>query len=140
MSNESRSLFTYQFEQLSKWQLASEGLSTDDHFMWVGASDRAFPLEITVDVLDGNVQTIASCEVLPPRHSPSCVVTGNKRVVVTLGARGYYYLEINGKAYGKTHPLFIFVDPLQLCPYSNTTQKMHYFAAGYHDIGPEYPI
>jgi hypothetical protein len=59
---------------------------------------------------------------------------------VTLKKLGYYYVEIDGQNFGTKHPLFIFADsPLTDCKSKKEGFK-HYFAAGYHDIGPEYKI
>jgi len=115
-------------------------MSTDDHFLWFGASMQAYPITVTINVLDSNVNSVNSCTVLPQRYSPKCVLKGPKQVAVTLYNNSYYYVEINGKSYGKNHPLFIFADPPLDCQYNNNTPQVLYFNAGYLDIGPNYPV
>ena len=61
-------------------------------------------------------------------------------MIITIKKSSYYYVEINGKTYGKKHPLFIFADPPLECPYNKNSTGVRYFEAGYHDIGPNYPI
>ncbi len=72
---------------------------------------QAYPITVTINVKDSNVNTVTTCTVLPQRYSPRCAIKGPKQVAVTLYNNSYYYVEINGKTYGKNHPIFIFADP-----------------------------
>ena len=120
------------FTKKSAWSIFS-GVSDDDHVFWFGANDASFPIEVTIDVIQSAFTSITSAVILPPRYSPDITISGTKQVKITIKKNGYYYVEINS-AFGRKHPLFIFVDPPLVCPDKNQ-KNLLYYSAGYHDIG-----
>ncbi len=77
--------------------------------MMMAAPIAAFPIEITLNVIDPSFTSISSIQVLPFRNNPQSLPLSTKSSVIFIQKPGYYYVEIN-TAYGKSHPLFIFVD------------------------------
>jgi hypothetical protein len=45
-------------------------MSSENHFMMLGAPMSAFPLEIAIEVIDPSFTKIASVQILPSRRSP----------------------------------------------------------------------
>jgi len=84
-------------------------------------------------------QDIQTIELLPERYGGKATITGTREVTVQLEGPGYYYLEINGEE-GELNPLFLFADPPQTNIPNANDPKVHYFEAGYHDVGIDYEI
>jgi hypothetical protein len=77
--------------------------------MMMAASQSAFPIEITLNVIDPSFTSISSVLVLPLRNKPHSLPLSTKSSVILVQKPGYYYVEVN-TIYGRAHPLFIFVD------------------------------
>ena len=64
-----KNLFTYQFNKQSRWGFGNS-MSSENHFMMLGAPMSAFPLEVAIEVIDPSLTKIASVQILPSRRSP----------------------------------------------------------------------
>ena len=53
-------LFAYQFVPRAEWGMTRDKLSSDDHVLWLGATESSFPIQIFINVTDSNLMSVRS--------------------------------------------------------------------------------